>query len=129
MTTSRPPLAATWLLRYLNDNPHSDPMLGDLEEFCFEGRSQVWYWRQTLVALAFQFVREIWSHKLLALRALVVAWALMPLYNVGRLIAVKVLVAGWDFLPLLEFRRTPLLNLFETSFQEIPRSLGQVARS
>lgn len=127
--TSRPPLAATWLLRYLDDNPYSDSLLGDLEEFCFEGRSQAWYWRQTVVAVASQFVRDVWTHKLLALRALVVTWALMPAYNVGRLIALKILAGGWDFIPLLEFRRTPLLNLFETSFQEIPRSLGQVARS
>src|SRR5215467_1760223 len=98
MITSRPPLAATWLLRYLTDTPHFDSIIGDLEEFYFEGRSRAWYWRQTLVALAVQFVRDIRTHKLLALRALFAAWALMPAYNIGRLLAVKALTAGWDFM-------------------------------
>jgi hypothetical protein len=51
----------------------------------------------------------------------------MPAYNLGRLLAVKVSV-GWSFRPLLDFRRTPALQFFETSFQEIHRSLA-VARS
>lgn len=126
--TSRSALAATWLLSYLNDNPHFDSIMGDLEEFRSEGRSQTWYWRQTLVAVASHFVRDTWSNKLLAFRGLVLAWALMPAYNLGRLIAVKASVAGWSFTPLLDFRRTSALHLFETSFQEIPRSLG-VARN
>jgi hypothetical protein len=121
-------MAATWLLRFLNDTPHFDSIMGDLEEFRSEGRSQSWYWRQTLVAVASHFVRDIWSHKLLAFRGLAVAWALMSVYNLGRLFAVKASVASWSFRPLLDFRRTPALNLFETSFQEIPRSLG-VARN
>ena len=120
MTTSRSALAATWLLSYLNDNPHFDSIMGDLEEFRSEGRSQTWYWRQTLVAVASHFVRDICSNKLLAFRGLVLAWALMPAYNLGRLIAVKASVAGWSFTPLLDFRRTSALHLFETSFQEIP---------
>jgi hypothetical protein len=52
----------------------------------------------------------------------------MPVYNLGRLLAVKASVASWSLMPLLDFRRTPALNLFETSFREIPRSLG-VARN
>jgi hypothetical protein len=128
MMASRSELAATWLLRYLNDLPHFDSIMGDLEEFRSEGRSQGWYWRQALVAVASHFGRNLRSHKLLAFRGLVVAWALMPAYNVGRLLAVKASVAGRSVTPLLDFRRTPALHLFETSFQEIPRSLA-VARS
>jgi hypothetical protein len=126
--TSKPPLVAAWLLRYLNDTPHFDSMMGDLEEFRVEGRSQAWYWRQTFVAVASHFVREIRSYKLLAFRGLAVTWALMPAYNVGRLIALKALVAGRYFIPLLDIRRTLALDVFETSFQEIPRSLGHVGR-
>jgi hypothetical protein len=128
MMTSRSAMAATWLLRYLNDTPHFDSIVGDLEEFRSEGRSQAWYWRQTLVAVASHFARDIWKHKLLAFRGLAVAWALMPAYNLGRLLAVKASIAGRSFTPLLDFGRTPALKLFETSFQEIPRSLG-VARN
>ena len=127
--TSRSAPAAMWLLRYLNDSPHFDSFMGDLEEFRSEGRSQSWYWRQTLVAVASHFVRDIRRHKLLAFRGLVVVWALMPAYNVGRLVAVKALAAGWNFMSLLDFRRTLALDLFDTSFHEIPRSLADVARS
>jgi hypothetical protein len=123
MMTSRRVGTTTWLWRYLSDAPYFDSMVGDLEEFRSEGRSQAWYWRQTFIAVAFQFVREIRSHKLLALRGLVIAWALMPAYNVGRLLAIKA-VAGSSFMPLFDFRRTSALDLFVTSFQEIPRSLG-----
>jgi hypothetical protein len=128
MMTSRSALAATWLLRYLNDTPHFDSFMGDLEEFRSEGRSQSWYWRQTLVAVASHFVRDTWTYKLLAFRGLLIGWAFMPAYNVGRLLAVKGSMAGWSLTPLLDFSRTPALGLFETSFQEIPRSLA-VARN
>jgi hypothetical protein len=129
MMTSRSALTATWLLKYLNDTPHFDSLMGDLEEFCSEGRSQSWYWRQTLVAVVSHFVRDIWSHKLLVFRGLVVVWALMPAYNLGRLLAVKAVAAGWNLTSLFDFRPTLALDLFETSFREIPRSLGHVARS
>jgi len=129
MITSKSGLAATWLLRYLNDTPYFDSLMGDLEEFRSEGRSHSWYWRQTFAALATHFVRDIRSHKLLAFRGLVVVWALMPAYNIGRLLAVKAIAVGWNFMSLFDLRGTLALDLFETSFQEIPRSLGHVARS
>ena len=122
-------MAATWLLGYLDDSPYFESMIGDLDEFCGEGRSQSWYWRQTLVAVAVRLLREIWTDKFLALRALVVAWAFMPVYNLGRLFALKALVTGGAFMPFYDLRRTPALNLFETSFQEIPAFLAKVLRS
>jgi hypothetical protein len=103
--------------------------MGDLEEFRFEGRSQSWYWRQAFVAVASHFVRDIWSQRLLAFRALVVVWTLMPAYNVGRLLAVRALAAGWNFMSLFDLRGTLALDLFGTSFHEIPRSLAHVASS
>ena len=126
---SKPPMAATWLLGYLDDSPYFESMIGDLDEFCGEGRSQSWYWRQTLVAVAVRLLREIWTDKFLALRALVVAWAFMPVYNLGRLFALKALVTSGAFMPFYDLRRTPALNLFKTSFQEIPMSLAKIARS
>ena len=129
MMTSKPPLAAAWLLQYLNDSPYFASMIGDLDEFCGDGRSRFWYWRQTLVAIATRFVREIWSHKLLAMKALITGWAFMPVYNLGRLFALKALVTSGAFMPFYDLRRTPALNLFKTSFQEIPMSLAKIARS
>jgi len=51
--------------------------MGDLEELRFEGRSPAWYWRQTLVAVASHFAHDIRSHKLLALRGLILVDASM----------------------------------------------------
>jgi len=126
---SKPPMAATWLLGYLGDSPYFESMIGDLDEFCVEGRSRWWYWRQTLVAVAVRFAREIWSIKFVAFGILVAAWAFMPIYNLGRLFALKALVTGGAFMPVYDWSRTPVLNLFETSFREIPAFLGKLARS
>ena len=126
---SKPPMAATWLLGYLGDSPYFESMMGDLDEFCVEGRSQSWYWRQTVIAVATRFVREIWSNKFVAFGILVAAWAFMPVYNLGRLVALKALVTREAFMPFDDLRRIPALNLFETSFQEIPVFLGKVSRS
>ena len=126
---SKPPMAATWLLGYLVDQPYFESMMGDLDEFCVEGRSQWWYWRQTLIAITIRFVREIWSNKFVAFGILVAAWAFMPVYNLGRLVALKALVTREAFMPLYDLWRIPALNLFETSFQEIPVFLGRVLRS
>jgi hypothetical protein len=126
---SKPPMAATWLLGYLGDSPYFESMMGDLDEFCVEGRSQSWYWRQTVIAVATRFVREIWSNKFVACGILVAAWAFMPVYNLGRLVALKALVTREAFMPFDDLRRIPALNLFETSFQEIPVFLGKVSRS
>lgn len=126
---SKPPMAATWLLGYLGDRPYFESMRGDLDEFCVEGRSQWWYWRQTLIAITICFVREIWSNKFVAFGILVAAWAFMPVYNLGRLVALKALVTREAFMPLYDLWRIPALNLFETSFQGIPVFLGKVFRS
>jgi len=126
---SKPPMAATWLLGYLGDSPYFESMMGDLDEFCVEGRSQSWYWRQTVIAVATRFVREIWSNKFVAFGILVAAWAFMPVYNLGRLVALKALIMREAFMPFDDLRRIPALNLFETSFPEIPVFLGKVSRS
>src|SRR5437667_12339 len=51
----------------------------------------------------------------------------MPIYNLGRLFALKALVSGGAVMPLYDLSRTPALNLFETSFQEIPVFLVRLA--
>jgi hypothetical protein len=126
---AKPPMAATWLLGYLGDSPYFESLIGDLDEFCEEGRSRWWYWRQTLVAVADRFAREIWSNKFVAFGILLAAWAFMPIYNLGRLFALRALVTGGAVMPLYDLNRTPALNLFETSFQEIPMFLGRLAKN
>jgi hypothetical protein len=119
------PLPAVRLLNYLDDSPYFESMAGDLEEFCVEGRSQVWYWRQTLIALAHHFFRDVWTHKALVLKALIAAWACMPLYNLLRLFALKTLVMA----PLDDIWRSSGLGMFATSFDGIPKSLAQGVRT
>jgi len=121
---SKSPQAAARLLNYLEDSPYFESMIGDLDEFCVEGRSQAWYWRQTLIAITRHFMRDLWSNRLPALQALILVWACVPLYNLVRLFALKILVMS----PLdlsTYFRR----DLFVTSFAEVARSLGQGFRS
>jgi hypothetical protein len=129
MMISKPPVAAAWLLQYLNDSPYFESILGDLEEFCGEGRSRFWYWRQAFVAIATRFAAEIWNHKLLAIKVLVTAWAFMPVYNLGRLLAVKVVVGDWNFTSIYDLGRNPSLDVFATYFGEIPKVLAQVRRN
>lgn len=52
MTSRRPPLLATWMLRRLIVGPHSEALQGDLLEGWRGGRSKAWYWRQVLIAIS-----------------------------------------------------------------------------
>lgn len=51
MNPRRPPLLATWLLRWLTARPHSEALQGDLLEAWRGGRDDAWYWRQVLIAV------------------------------------------------------------------------------
>jgi hypothetical protein len=121
---SKSPKVAVSLLNYLDDSPYFESMIGDLDEFCVEGRSQAWYWRQTLIAVTRQFLRDVWSNRFAALQVLIVVWACMPLYNLVRLFALKILVMA-----PLDLWRSLGLTLFATSFDQVPRSLAQGLRS
>jgi hypothetical protein len=119
------PQAAVRLLHYLDDGPYFQSIRGDLDELYGEGRSKAWYWRQALIAVAHCFFRDVWTHRLLAVKVLIAAWACMPLYNMVRLFALKILVMG----PLDDFGQAFGLDLFATSFDEIPKSLARGVRS
>lgn len=71
---SQPPIVATWLLRHFGCSPNNDAVIGDLNERYRRGRSRLWYWRQVTVAIVVSTFKDILSHKLLALRALIVGW-------------------------------------------------------
>jgi len=74
MRSDQPPKAAAWLLRHFGCSPNNDAVIGDLDERYRQGRSALWYWRQALLAIVMSFCKEIWSHKPLAIRALLVGW-------------------------------------------------------
>jgi hypothetical protein len=68
----------------------NDCLIGDLMEEYGNGRSDAWYWKQVLMAVAIAFYREISAHKLLAVRAVLVGYVFaevahsmleLPLFN------------------------------------------------
>lgn len=67
-----PPNLATWLLKNFGTCRMNDCLIGDLLEEYGSGRSDAWYWKQVLMAVAIAFYREISAHKLLAVRAVLV---------------------------------------------------------
>jgi hypothetical protein len=79
MRTSRPPVLATWLLNRFGIGPRYESLSGDLIEQYQRGRSSAWYWRQVLVVIVVTVTKDIGAHKLLAIRALAMGWALYAL--------------------------------------------------
>lgn len=75
MKTNHLPAAAVWLLHALKVTDHNPALIGDLAEECSAGRSRVWLWREVLAAIVFAMGKEIYSHKLLAMRAVIVGEA------------------------------------------------------
>ncbi len=69
--TPQMPAAAIWLLNVFKV-PESNPALaGDLTEEYSGGQTAAWLWRQVLAAIAFTIAKEIFSHKLLTIRAVI----------------------------------------------------------
>jgi hypothetical protein len=83
MNALRPPAVATWLLEHLQSSPSNDSLAGDLFEEYGHGRSRLWYWKQVLAAIVVSACREIAAHPVLALRAIVVGWAVWYFYAVA----------------------------------------------
>ena len=72
-----PPRIARWLLSHFGCSPNNDAVIGDLDErYRAGGRSHLWYWKQMLVAIVTSFFQEVWRHKLLAGRVLLLGWAI-----------------------------------------------------
>ena len=75
MKTHPLPVAAVWLLHSFKVTDNNPALIGDLAEECSRGRSSAWLWRQVLAALILVIGKEVYSHKLLAMRALIVGEA------------------------------------------------------
>jgi len=58
-----------------------ESLLGDLIEQYRQGRSGIWYWRQVIAAIVVSNVHDVAAHKLLAVRALTIGWALYYLFS------------------------------------------------
>jgi len=76
MRSNQPPSIAKWLLRHFGSSPNNESVIGDLDERYRQGRSYLWYWKQAFQAIATSFVNEVWEHKLPAIRALLIGWAI-----------------------------------------------------
>jgi hypothetical protein len=75
MKTPRFPAAAVWLLDAFRATENNPALTGDLAEEFSHGRSSAWLWRQVLAAIVFALGKEIYSNKLLTIRAVVVGEA------------------------------------------------------
>jgi len=74
------PAFATWLLERFGVKRQNEALMGDLAEEYQAGKSPMWYWWQTLVAIWVTAVRDVREHKLLALRAVAMTWILCRLF-------------------------------------------------
>lgn len=75
MRSSHPPVVATWLLEHLRSDKENKSLIGDLIEDFGRGRSNAWYWRQALAAIAVSSCDEVRAHVVIAIKAMVTGWA------------------------------------------------------
>jgi hypothetical protein len=81
MSDQQPPRVATWLAQRLVTGLRRESLVGDLIEQYRQGRSRLWYGRQVFAAIVVGAVHDLKVHKLLALRALTIGWALYYLFS------------------------------------------------
>ena len=74
MQSAQPPKVARWLLNHFGCGPNNESVIGDLDERYAHGRSDLWYWRQTVTALIAGFAKEVSAHKRLAIGVLFIGW-------------------------------------------------------
>ena len=98
MSAQHPPRLAMCLLTRLAAGPHHESLVGDLVEQFEHGHSRMWFWRQTLAAVAASVAIDLRRHKWPATRALIAGWAAMLL---GGLVATSLTRATRG--PLLAF--------------------------
>lgn len=75
MKKTTPPSLATWMLEHLTPADRDDALAGDLLEDYLSGRSNGWYWRQTLAACAGGWIRELGERRMLV--AFAALWSML----------------------------------------------------
>ena len=65
-----PPAVALWCLTRVAVGVRGEALVGDLLERFEAGETRAWFWRQTVAALAFVFLRAVREHGLSFFRAL-----------------------------------------------------------
>ena len=95
MRRDHPPAAARLLLDRLG--PRDDGIDGDFAEEWQAGRSALWYWRQVVVAVAFQMAADARQHWIVVVRGILTG--LLVLYTFGLIVAaVSALFKWWILL-------------------------------
>jgi len=97
------------MLRHFGCSPNNDAVIGDLDEWYRHGRYPLWYWRQTLTAIAIGLFQEVWRNKARTLAALGVGWSMLALYQFIR----------HRLLPVIEFELSPQLALAQYVFSRL----------
>ena len=110
MRSTQPPAVATWLLRQFGCSPRNEAILGDLIEQYRHGRSRLWYWQQTLIALLVGLLRGVWQEKLRALVAVVTGWIILAFYMFR---------FADPLLRFIEFESSPNLALAQYVFSRV----------
>jgi MFS family permease len=75
MKSTDPPAIATALLERLVPTRTSVGLIGDLIEQRRNGRSRIWYWQQTIIALLTSAYRAVREHKVQTVSAIVIGYA------------------------------------------------------
>src|SRR5262245_17761601 len=68
------PVVAIWLLERLLSGSDGETLIGDLVEEYSQGRSSLWFWRQTLVAVVVSARAELRAERLIVIQALLIAY-------------------------------------------------------
>lgn len=69
MKHTTPPSLATWMLEHLTPADRDEALAGDLLEDFRSGRSNAWFWQQTLTACTVGWIRYLGERKMLILFA------------------------------------------------------------
>jgi hypothetical protein len=102
MRQAEPPRLAAWMLEHCASAEHADALTGDLLEDFRAGRTDGWYWRQTLSACAVSWAEGLRARTSMVLFALV--WSMLAP-------AWKAFIDGIDSTPGLD-RIWPFLGPF-----------------
>src|SRR5258708_5043435 len=82
MRAGTPSTFATWLLETFGSERTREALSGDLIEQYRHGR-RLWYWRQVLAAIVASSMKDVRTHKLLAVRTGILGLASLTLWGLA----------------------------------------------